>query len=112
MKRLLLPALLALSIATLGAFAATRSAAAPKKPAAMATHKASGTIVSKSENSVVIKTKKGEEMTFALSDKTAKPSELKEGEMVQIQYLTENGSNMAQKISMSSTAKARSKSKR
>ncbi len=110
MKRLLMPALLVLSLASFGAFAATKSAPVSKKPAAMTTHRASGTIVSASESSVVIKTKKGEEMTFTLNDKTAKPADLKAGEMVQVQYMTENGGNTAEKITVS-TAKPKSKNK-
>ncbi len=104
MKRFVFPGLLALSLMGWMAFAAPRSTSTSSKKSTSTTHSISGTLVSSSDTSLVIKTKAGKEMTFVMNQKTTKPAQLKEGESLVVRYMSENGSEHAIKVVAHSTS--------
>lgn len=52
---------------------------------------------------MVVKTKKGHEVTFVINRKTAKRSEFEAGDAVRIRYGAGKGGNRAVKVTMPST---------
>ncbi len=98
MKKFVFPGLLALSLMGLIAFAAPRPSSTSSKKSTSATHSISGTLVSSTDTSLVIKTKAGKEMTFAMDQKTSKPAQMKDGDSLTVRYMSENGNDRAVKV--------------
>jgi hypothetical protein len=83
-----------LAMVPAGAFAAQakKSAAAPAKHAAVASHTTSGTVKSSSDTSLVV-TKGGKDETFTLNSSTEKTGTIENGAHVPVHY-TMDGKNM------------------
>jgi hypothetical protein len=83
-----------LAMVPAGAFAAQakKSAAAPAKHAAVASHTTSGTVKSSSDTSLVV-TKGGKDETFTLNSSTEKTGTIENGAHVTVHY-TMDGKNM------------------
>jgi hypothetical protein len=80
------------------AFAAVPQASASKKTAAPASHTVKGTVKSLDNSSLVLTTKKGGDMTFAVDTTTAKQGTPAVGSDVSVKYHTEGKTMMATAI--------------
>ena len=84
-----------LAMVPAGAFAAQaakKSAAAPAKHSAVATHTTAGTVKSSSDTALVV-TKGGKDQTFTLNSSTEKTGTIENGAHVTVHY-TMDGKNM------------------
>ena len=84
--------------ATTGSTAKSKTATAPAKPAAVATHATKGVITSVTDTTLVISrpnAKDKKSVTFALNSSTQRKGDLIVGASVDVRYRTEGANNVA-----------------
>lgn len=101
MKRFIfcMMAVMALALANVGAAAAQAKGGKEAKGPKATTSIISGTVVSSTADSLVIKTKTGE-MAFALDSGTVRPATLDTGASVKVSYRKEGERNVATNVSV------------